>query len=100
QTYMNQDLALRFQRSETQGYHIRQSTALRLLLGMVLTVATLLLAFFAVPFDSLLKLHISRSAAQWALYLLALQVLFNILFGYLTGIFMGVALAHRGNYWS
>jgi O-antigen/teichoic acid export membrane protein len=100
QTYMNQDLAVRFQRGETQGYHIRQSTALRLLIGVVFTAAVLLLAFFAIPFDTLLKLHISRSAAQWALYLLALQVLFMILFGYLSGIFMGVAMAHRGAHWN
>ena len=100
QTYMNQDLAVRFQRGETQGYHIRQSTALRLLIGVVVTVAVLLLTFFVIPFDTLLKLHISRAAAQWTLYLLALQVLFMILFGYLSGIFMGVALAHRGAHWN
>jgi len=99
QTYMNQDLAVRFQRGETQGYHIRQSTALRLMLGIVITTAVLLLSFFFIPFDTVLKLHISRAAAQWTLYLLAVQVLFMILFGYLAGIFMGVALAHRGAHW-
>jgi O-antigen/teichoic acid export membrane protein len=99
-TYMNQDLAVRFQRGDTQGYHVRQSTALRLLLGAVLTVAVLLLVFFLIPFDTRLHLHISRAAAQWTLYLLAVQVLFMILFGYLSGIFMGVAMAHRGAYWS
>jgi O-antigen/teichoic acid export membrane protein len=99
-TYMNQDLAVRFQRGETQGYHVRQSTALRLLLTVVLTAAVLFLLFFFIPFDTLLKLHISRSAAQWTLYLLAMQVLFMILFGYLSGIFMGVAMAHRGANWN
>ena len=100
QTYMNQDLAVRFQRGETQGYHIRQSTALRLLLGVIAAAAVLLLIFFVIPFDTQHKLHISRAAAQWTLYLLALQVLFMILFGYLSGIFMGVALAHRGGHWN
>jgi O-antigen/teichoic acid export membrane protein len=99
-TYMNQDLAVRFQRGETQGYHTRQSTALRLLLGVVALAGVLFLSFFLIPFDTLLKLHISRSAAQWTLYLLAMQVLFMILFGYLAGIFMGVALAHRGANWN
>jgi len=100
QTYMNQDLALRFQRGETQGYHVRQSTALRLIAGVVVTAAVLLLSFFFIPFDSLLKLHISRAAAQWTLYLLALQVLSNIILGYFGGIFMVVALAHRGGHWN
>jgi len=99
-TYMNQDLAVRFQRGETQGYHTRQSTALRLLLGMVILAAVLFLSFFFIPFDTVLRLHISRAAAQGTLYLLAMQVLFMILFGYLAGIFMGVALAHRGANWN
>jgi O-antigen/teichoic acid export membrane protein len=99
-TYMNQDLAVRFQRGETQGYHTRQSTALRILLGVVFVAAVLFLSFFFIPFDTLLRLHISRLAAQSTLYLLAMQVLLIILFGYLSGIFMGVALAHRGANWN
>ena len=36
QTYMNQDLAVRYAKGDLTDYHIRQSTALRLLLGVVL----------------------------------------------------------------
>jgi len=100
QTFMNQDLAIRFNRGEVEGYHIRQSTALRLLLGVVVVAALLLLSFFAIPFEGLLNLHISNKAAQWTLYLLALQVLLTILFGYFGGIFMGVNQAHRGANWN
>ena len=100
QTYMNQDLAIRSQRGETEGYRVRQSTALRLLLGIVLLAALLCLSFFAIPFDSLLRLDLSRAAVQTTLYLLALELLLTILFGYLGGIFMGVAQAHRGANWN
>jgi O-antigen/teichoic acid export membrane protein len=100
QTFMNQDLAIRFNRGETEGYHIRQSTALRLLGTVVVLAAVLFLGFFAIPFDSWLKLDIGRHAAQLTLYLLALQVLFTILFGYFGGIFMGVNLAHRSTNWN
>jgi O-antigen/teichoic acid export membrane protein len=100
QTYMNQDLAIRFTRGETAGYHVRQSTALRLLCGAILVVAVLLLAIFAIPFDKVLKLDISRSNAQWTLYLLAMQVLLMVLFGYFGGIFMGVNKAWRGANWN
>ena len=41
QTYMNQDLAVRYQRGEMEGYRIRQSTAMRLLLGIVVVAAVL-----------------------------------------------------------
>jgi O-antigen/teichoic acid export membrane protein len=100
QTFMNQDLAIRFNRGEIEGYHIRQSTALRLLCGVVVIAAVLLLVFFLLPFDTLLRLDIPRRAAQLTLYLLALQVLLTILFGYFGGIFMGVNLAHRGANWN
>jgi O-antigen/teichoic acid export membrane protein len=100
QTYMNQDLAVRYQSGETEGYRVRQSTALRLLLGGVAVAAVLCLAVFLLPFDTWLRLDISRTAAQWTLYLLALQILLSIPFGYLGGIFMGVGLAHRGAHWN
>jgi len=100
QTFMNQDLAIRFNRGEIEGYHIRQSTALRLLCGVVLVAALLLLVFFLLPLNSWLGLDISRLATQLTLYLLALQVLLTILFGYFGGIFMGVNLAHRGAHWN
>ncbi len=100
QTYMNQDLAVRYQRGEIDGYRVRQSTAMRLLLGVVLVAAALCLCFFVIPFDTLLRLDLSRSVVQMTLYLLALELLFTILFGYLGGIFMGVALAHRGGHWN
>ena len=100
QTYMNQDLAVRWNRGETDGYHLRQSSALRLLSAVILAAAILCLGIFVLPLDTLLRLDISRHAAQLTLYLLALQVLLNILFGYFAGIFMGIALAHRGAHWN
>src|ERR1700687_3902367 len=100
QTYMNQDLAVRYNRGDFEDHQRRQSTALRLLGGIVVAAAILSLAIFAVPLDTLLKLDINRHAAQLTAYLLACQVLLNILYGYFTGIFMGVALAHRGSYWN
>lgn len=100
QTYMNQDLAIRFQRGETEDFHRRQSTALRLLGGVVLGAAVVSLAVFALPLDRLLKLDLPRGAVQLTVYLLALQVLLGILFGYFCGIFMSVGLAHRGAHWN
>lgn len=100
QTYMNQDLAVRWGRGEIEGYKLRQSTALRLLLGVILTAMLLALVIFLLPIDQWLKLDLTRRAAQATAYLLACQVLLNILNGYLAGIFMGVAMAHRGAYWN
>src|SRR5579864_1916619 len=49
QTYMNQDLAIRYNRGDITDYKVRQSTALRLLLGAILTAAALGLVIFLLP---------------------------------------------------
>ncbi len=100
QTYMNQDLAVRYAKGELANYHIRQSTALRLLLSVVLVVGVLSLVVFIIPLDTLLHLDIGRHTAQLTAYFLAIQVLLNFLNGYFAGIFMGIARAHRGAYWN
>jgi O-antigen/teichoic acid export membrane protein len=100
QTYMNQDLAVRYGREGTSNYHVHQSTALRLLLGLIFTGTILSLVVFALPLESMLKLDLTRHAAQLTAYLLAVQILLNILSGYVGGIFMVVRLAHRGAHWN
>jgi len=100
QTYMNQDLAMRYSRGDIAGYRVRQSTALRLLLGAIFTAAFLCLGIFFLPLSRWLRLDIGPRATQWTAYLLACQVLCGILFGYFSGIFMGVSLAHRGGHWN
>src|SRR5260370_6975217 len=83
QTYMNQDLAVRYGRGDTSSYHVHQSTALRLLLGVILTATILSLVLFALPLESMLKLHLTRHAAHLTPYLLPPHFLLNILIRYL-----------------
>ncbi|HXB61356.1 MAG TPA: hypothetical protein VNU94_00730 [Acidobacteriaceae bacterium] len=100
QTYVNQDLTLCFHRGEMEGYHLRQSTALRLLMGICGLAGILCLSVFFLHPQRLLRLTITDHQASLALYLLALQVLVNILFGYIAGIFMVVDRASRGSQWN
>jgi O-antigen/teichoic acid export membrane protein len=58
------------------------------------------LAVFLLQPSHLLRLSISDHEAALALYFLALQVLVNILLGYITGIFMVVDMASRGSQWN
>ena len=101
QTYVNQDLAVRYNRGELEGFHVRQSTVLRALLGATFFAAIACLLIFVLPFERILNLSLSHLAASWALYFTALQVLIGaLIFSYFSGAFMGVGLAHRGNYWN
>jgi O-antigen/teichoic acid export membrane protein len=99
QTYTTQDLTIRYQQKDMGGYHLRQSTALRILLGILGSAAIAALAVFALPAKSLLHLTIAQSTAAWTLYLLALQVLLVVLFGYFTGMYTVLSRAHTGVLW-
>ena len=99
QTYITQDLVIRYQQKDMVSYHLRQSTALRLLLGILGGAALVALLVFALPVKSLLRLTVSQSMAVWTLYFLALQVLLTVLFGYFTGIYTVLSRAHTGVLW-
>lgn len=106
QTYVNQDLTIRYHRGDMKDFHVQQSTALRLMLGVVFAAATVALVVFALPLQSWLKMDGSHGApplnplsVQITVYLLALQVLSNIIFGFIQGNFMIVQKAHIGAHW-
>lgn len=99
QTYVTQDLTVRYQRQELNRYHLQQSTSLRVLLGILGGAAIVCLVIFAMPVQNWLRLTIPQHVAALALYLLAIQVLLGVLFGYFTGMFMVLSRAHTGVLW-
>lgn len=100
QTYVTQDLTVRYQQNDLENYHQQQSTSLRLLLGILGTAAVLCLIVFALPVQRWLRLTLTQQVTDLTLYLLALQVLLGVLFGYFTGMFMVVSRAHAGVLWT
>src|SRR5580698_5643685 len=56
QTFVNQDLTVRYHRGDMEGFHIQQSTALRMLLGIVCAVALLSLTALAMPIEHWLRM--------------------------------------------
>lgn len=99
QTYVTQDLTVRYQRNDLEAYHLQQSTSLRVLLGILGSAAVVCLVVFVLPVQAWLRLTISQPAAALALYFLALQVLLGVLFGYFTGMYMVLSRAHAGVLW-
>lgn len=99
QTYITQDLTVRYQRREVDRYHLQQSTSLRVLLGILGSAAVVCLVVFLLPVQSWLRLTLSERTTQFALYFLALQVLLGVLFGYFTGMYMVLSRAHTGVLW-
>ncbi|MES2220055.1 MAG: hypothetical protein V4587_03705 [Acidobacteriota bacterium] len=99
QTYVTQDLTVRYQRQELDRYHLQQSTSLRVLLGILGSAAVVCLVVFAIPVQRWLRLTISHRDTSITLYLLAIQILLGVLFGYFTGMFMVLSRAHTGVLW-
>ena len=107
QTFVNQDLTVRYHRGDMQDFHVQQSTALRMLLGIVLVVACLATLVLALPLEHWLRMDGTGSGTaipgrivRATIYVLALQVLASILFGFFAGQFLVLGRAHIGLYWS
>jgi O-antigen/teichoic acid export membrane protein len=99
QTYVTQDLTVRYQRHELDRYHLQQSTSLRVLLGIIGSAAVVCLVVFVLPVEHWLRLTLSHRDTSLTLYFLALQILLGVLFGYFTGMFMVLSRAHTGVLW-
>ena len=107
QTFVNQDLTVRYHNGDMKDFHVQQSTALRLLLGIVLAAATVALVALVMPLEHWLKMDgsgsgpaLAASVVRGTVYVLALQVLTGILFGFFAGQFMVLGRAHVGLYWT
>ncbi len=107
QTFVNQDLTVRYHRGDMESFHVQQSTALRMLLGMALAVGTLALAALVLPIEHWLKMDgsgpgpaVPATVVRGTVFVLAIQVLSNIIFGFFSGQFMVLGKAYVGAYWS
>jgi O-antigen/teichoic acid export membrane protein len=107
QTFVTQDLTVRYHRGEMEAFHVIQSTAVRLLLGIVVCAALASTVVFFLPLQHLLNMDgphgdpvIAPSGVQMAVFFLALQAITGILFGYFGGSFMVFEKAYMGGVWA
>ncbi len=99
QTYTNMQMTIHYNRGELQECREVQSAGLRILFSAFAGAAMLLLVVFLIPLTSLLHLSISPLAAHVTLYLLGMQIMASMLFGFFSGSFMVFGEAHRGAHW-
>ena len=96
QTYTNMQMTILYNRGDVQGCRETQSAGLRILLSAFMGAGVFLLVIFLLPISSWLHLTISAAAAHWTLYLLGMQVMSSMLFGFFSGSYMVFGEAHRG----
>jgi O-antigen/teichoic acid export membrane protein len=96
QTYTNMQMTIHYNRGELQECKEVQSAGMRILLGAFFSAAVLLSVVFLVPLTSLLHLSVSPLYAHLTLYLLGMQIMASMLFGFFSGSYMVFGEAHRG----
>ena len=107
QTFVNQDLTVRYHRGDMAEFHLVQSTALRLLLGIVSFACIIATVVFFLPVQHMLKMDgvhgdpvVGPRVVQIAIFFMAMQALTNIIYGYFAGTFMVLGKAYIGSYWN
>ncbi len=96
QTYTTMQMTIHYNRGEKQECRELQSAGLRILLGAFALAGLLLLAVFSVPITRWLHLSVPLTDARITLYLLGMQVMASMLFGFFSGSYMVFGEAHRG----
>jgi O-antigen/teichoic acid export membrane protein len=96
QTYTNMQMTIHYNRGELEECVYLQSGGLFILLVVFLSSAILLCAIFFIPIDSWLHLQLPLREAQVILYLMSLQIIVGMVFGFFSGNYMVIGSAHRG----
>ena len=100
QTYANNQMTIHYNRGELATCKGIQSTALKLLLWVILALSPLLAVIMLLPIGHWLGLrHATNYQASLTLCLLVLQVFVNMIFSLFANGFMVVGQAHRGQNW-
>jgi O-antigen/teichoic acid export membrane protein len=100
QTFANNQVAICYNGGEIEEANTLQATALLLLLLIVFGAMVLTLVVFLLPVDQWLGLKTSRPIVALTIYLLGLQILVKILWGFFAGTFLVVGVSYRGTNWS
>jgi O-antigen/teichoic acid export membrane protein len=99
QTYVNNELTMRYSRNEMASYQVMQSTGLRMLVGIAIAASLLLSGVFFLPISRWLHLSLTPQQTSTAIFFLGLQVIANLPLNYFAGTFMVFGMAHRGTTW-
>ncbi|HEY1502536.1 MAG TPA: polysaccharide biosynthesis C-terminal domain-containing protein [Acidobacteriaceae bacterium] len=100
-TYASNELTMLRQRGELDQYKRLQGSTLAFLLALVAVGAILGALIGLLPLPALLHLRtISRAAAGYTAFFLALQTMAHILGGYYNNLYMVVQETHRGQMWA
>ena len=97
--FANNHVAIAYNRGDMDEVNVIQATSFAIVLGMVAIVAALASVLFIMPVSDWLHLTISSRVACATMYLLGLQLLMRMVFGFLQNAFLVIGAFHRGSNW-
>jgi len=100
QTFANNQVAICYNRGEVEEARTLQATAFAILLCIIGAAALLTASVFILPVSHWLALKTSPQIVSLTIYLLGLQVLIKMIFGFLGGTFLAIGISHRGSNWN
>lgn len=95
-SFVINELASRHSRGQLEGYHVYQSTALRMIVAIAAIAAMVVQLVFFVPIDKILHLGLGQRATSLVLYFLGLQIVLNIPLNYFVNVYLVFGRSHRG----
>lgn len=98
QTYLLNEVTMAYHRHDMKAFRALLSTGMVLILGIIAFFAAAIASVLFLPIQRILR--VSIPAAPLILYLFALQIMVDIVFGYFKGVFRAFGEAHRGVNWA
>ena len=97
--FANNHVTIAFNRGDMDEVNAVQATAFAMVSCLAVVAALLASILFTFPVSQWLHLSISSRQANMTMYLLGLQILLRLIFGFLQTAFLVVGSYHRGNNW-
>jgi O-antigen/teichoic acid export membrane protein len=97
--FANNHVTIAYNRGDMDEVNVIQATSFAIVLGMVALVACFAAVLFLLPISEWLHLTISSQVACATMYLLGMQLLIRLVFGFLQNAFLVIGAFHRGNNW-
>jgi len=97
--FANNHVTIAYNRGDMEEVNVIQATAFAIVLCLAAAASIMASVLFVLPISSWLHLTISSSEASAAMYLLGLQILVRLIFGFLQTAFLVIGAYHRGSNW-
>jgi len=97
--FANNHVAIAYNRGDMDEVNVIQATAFSIVLCLAAVAALLAAVLFWLPISSWLHLTIPSAQASATMYLLGLQILIRLIFGFLQTAFLVIGAYHRGSNW-